>query len=87
MRRTISASASLMLRSPRITVNAVASAPTATVLFLDDKNEATVARIAAMNPLGRPGKPADIAAVVAFLAGPDSGWVNGQVIRANSDVL
>ena len=71
----------------RITVNAVAPGPTATGLFLDGKDEATVARIAAMSPLGRLGEPADIAAVVAFLAGPDGGWVNGQVIRANGGVL
>ena len=32
---------------------------------------------------GRPSGPEDIAKVVSFLAGPDSGWVNGQVLRAN----
>ena len=40
-----------------------------------------------MNPLGRLGTPEDIARVVAFLAGPDSAWVNGQVIRANGGVI
>ena len=25
----------------------------------------------------------EIASVVAFLAGPEGGWVNGQVVRAN----
>ncbi|WP_163591300.1 SDR family oxidoreductase, partial [Klebsiella pneumoniae] len=34
-------------------------------------------------PLGRLGEPDDIARVVSFLAGPDSGWVNGQIIKAN----
>lgn len=29
-------------------------------------------------PLGRGGEPADIAAGVRFLAGPESGWVTGQ---------
>ncbi len=28
------------------------------------------------------GQPADIAGVVAFLAGPDSGWVTGQNLLA-----
>jgi NAD(P)-dependent dehydrogenase (short-subunit alcohol dehydrogenase family) len=28
-------------------------------------------------------QPEDIANVVSFLAGPDGGWVNGQVLRAN----
>jgi 3-oxoacyl-[acyl-carrier protein] reductase len=40
-----------------------------------------------MNPQGRIGQPDDIANVVAFLAGPGSGWVNGQTIRANGGVV
>jgi 3-oxoacyl-[acyl-carrier protein] reductase len=39
-----------------------------------------------MPPLQRLGEPDDIAAVVAFLAGADAGWVNGQVLRANGGV-
>ena len=70
-----------------ITVNAVAPGPTATGLFLDDKDEATIARIAKAAPLGRLGQPADIAAVVTFLVGPDGGWVNGQVLRANGGAV
>jgi 3-oxoacyl-[acyl-carrier protein] reductase len=34
-------------------------------------------------PLGRLGQPEDIARVVSFLASPESGWINGQVIKAN----
>lgn len=71
----------------RITVNAVAPGPTATTLFLDDKDDETIAHIASLAPLARLGEPADIAAVVAFLAGPDGGWVNGQVLRANGGVI
>lgn len=67
----------------RITVNAVAPGPVETALFLEGKSDAQVAAIAGMIPLGRLGQPADIAGVVAFLAGPEGGWVNGQVIRAN----
>jgi 3-oxoacyl-[acyl-carrier protein] reductase len=29
------------------------------------------------------GRPADIAATVSFLAGPDGAWINAQVIRPN----
>jgi 3-oxoacyl-[acyl-carrier protein] reductase len=36
-----------------------------------------------MPPLERLGQPDDIASVVAFLVGPDAGWVHGQVLRAN----
>ena len=35
---------------------------------------------------GAAGPADDIAGVVAFLAGPDGGWVNGQVLRANGGV-
>lgn len=34
-------------------------------------------------PLGRVAQPVDIAKVVAFLVGPDSGWVTGQTIVAD----
>ncbi|WP_433247711.1 SDR family oxidoreductase [Streptosporangium sp. CA-135522] len=74
------------LRGRDITVNAVAPGPTATDLFLDGKDEETIARMAAQPPLERLGTPADIAEVVAFLAGPGH-WVNGQVIRANGGIV
>ena len=67
------------LRGRDVTVNAVAPGPTATDLFLDGKDEETVARMAAQPPLERLGTPQDIAEVVAFLAGPAGRWVNGQV--------
>jgi 2,3-dihydroxy-2,3-dihydro-p-cumate dehydrogenase len=37
----------------------------------------------AMVPVGRPGDPAEVAAVVAFLAGEDSRFVTGQTIYVN----
>lgn len=71
------------LGSRRITVNAIAPGPIATDLFLDGKSEELIAGITRMIPLGRLGLPEDIAAVASFLAGPDGGWINGQVLRAN----
>ena len=70
-----------------ITVNAVAPGPVATELFLGDKSGEQVAAVTRMIPLGRLGEPEDIARVVAFLVGPDGGWVNGQVLRANGGVV
>jgi len=70
-----------------ITVNVIAPDPVATELFLGANPPEQVARIKAMNPLGRLGEPEDIAHVVAFLAGPDGCWVNGQVLRANGGVV
>ncbi len=75
------------LKGRGITVNALAPGPTATDLFLDGKPQELVDRLAAMNPLGRLGTPEDIAAAVSFLVGPDGGWVNGQVLRANGGMI
>lgn len=75
------------LRGRNITVNAVAPGPTATPLFLDGKPQEAVDQIAKAAPLERLGEPEDIAAVVAFLAGPDGAWVNGQVLRANGGMI
>jgi 3-oxoacyl-[acyl-carrier protein] reductase len=71
------------LRGRKITVNAVAPGPVATELFLNGKSEEQIAQISKMNPLERLGQPDDIASVVSFLAGPDGGWVNAQILRAN----
>jgi 3-oxoacyl-[acyl-carrier protein] reductase len=75
------------LRGRGITVNAVAPGPTATGLFLDGKSPELIERLAKLAPLERLGQPQDIADVVAFLAGPDGGWVNGQVLRANGGII
>jgi 3-oxoacyl-[acyl-carrier protein] reductase len=75
------------LRGRDITVNAVAPGPTATDLFLNGKSQEVVDRLAKLAPLERLGQPGDIANTVAFLAGPDGGWVNGQVLRANGGII
>ncbi|WP_028213597.1 SDR family oxidoreductase [Paraburkholderia mimosarum] len=75
------------LRGRSICVNAVAPGPVATALFLDGKTEEQVQHYANMPPLQRLGQPEDIAGVVSFLAGPDGGWVNGQVLRANGGIV
>ncbi len=75
------------LRGRSITVNAIAPGPTATDLFLTGKTEETIERLAKAAPLERLGTPDDIAAAVAFLAGPDGGWINGQTLRANGGIV
>ncbi|MDQ0809683.1 3-oxoacyl-[acyl-carrier protein] reductase [Streptomyces sp. B3I7] len=75
------------LRGRDITVNTVAPGPTATDLFLDGKTEEEVERLAKVPPLERLGTPQDIARVVAFLAGPQGRWVNGQILRANGGMV
>ncbi|WFU91363.1 SDR family oxidoreductase (plasmid) [Rhizobium sp. CC1099] len=71
------------LRGRNITVNAVAPGPVATEFFLEGKSEEVIARMAKMNPLERIGQTDDIIGVVSFIAGPQGGWINGQVVRAN----
>lgn len=71
------------LRGRNITVNAVAPGPTGTDLFLNGKTPEQIAQLSKLAPLERLGQPEDIANVVAFLAGPDGGWVNAQILRAN----
>ena len=75
------------LRGRNITVNAVAPGPTATDLFLKGKSQEAIDRLAKLAPLERLGEPQDIARTVAFLAGPDGGWINGQVLRPNGGII
>ena len=75
------------MRGCNITVNVVAPGPTATDLFLKGKPQDLVDRLTRLAPMERLGQPADIAAAVSFLAGPDGAWINGQVLRANGGVI
>lgn len=75
------------MRGREITVNAIAPGPVATDLFLNGKSPELVERIAKIAPLERLGQPEEIAAAVAFLAGPDGAWINGQTLRANGGMI
>ncbi|MBA1243221.1 SDR family oxidoreductase [Pseudomonas japonica] len=75
------------LRGRQITVNAVAPGPVATELFFEGKSDEQVQALAKRPPLERLGEPDDIVSVVAFLVGPEGGWINGQVLRANGGIV
>ncbi|MGI5121334.1 glucose 1-dehydrogenase [Marinactinospora thermotolerans] len=64
-----------------ITVNTVSPGPVQTDLLKGNPPD-VLEQIAADTPLGRLGRPSDIADVVAFLAGPDARWLTGQNLRA-----
>jgi len=70
-------------RGKNITVNAVAPGLTLTKLFFEGKADEQIVHFAGMAPLERLGTPENVANLVAFLAGPDGGWINGQTIRSN----
>jgi 3-oxoacyl-[acyl-carrier protein] reductase len=70
-----------------ITVNSVLPGATDTELFRDNNPEESRKALLSLTALGRIGEPADIADVVAFLAGDDGRWITGQSIRAAGGLL
>ena len=71
------------LRGRNISVNAVAPGPVATPLFLKDKTDEQIAQLSKIAPFERLGEPEDVARVISFLAGPEGGWINAQIVRPN----
>lgn len=70
-----------------ITVNSVSPGTTDTDLLRAANSPETLDRVVGLTALGRIGEPADIANVVAFLAGPDSQWITGQNLRATGGLV
>jgi 3-oxoacyl-[acyl-carrier protein] reductase len=66
-----------------ITVNAISPGATETETYRTGKTEQFLASLEAMSAFGRLGQPAEIAAVVAFLASDAARWVTAQNIRVN----
>ncbi|MFE7301203.1 SDR family NAD(P)-dependent oxidoreductase [Streptomyces sp. NPDC057579] len=50
-------------------------------------HEDKLKRVAALYPLGRVGRPDDIAAAVAYLASPDAAWVTGTTLPVDGGIL
>jgi 3-oxoacyl-[acyl-carrier protein] reductase len=65
-----------------ITVNTVSPGAVDTDLLRATNPPEALEQHVAFTALRRLGRPADIASVVAFLAGPDSQWITGQNLRA-----
>ncbi|MEG6508126.1 SDR family oxidoreductase [Methyloligella sp. 2.7D] len=64
--------------SPNILVNAVAPGPIDTPLLDFDNAPAEVQALDVSNPLGRIGRPEEVASIVVFLASERCGYVTGQ---------
>lgn len=41
------------------------------------------AEAVSVNPLGRPGSPDDVARAVRWIAGPEAGWITGEILRVD----
>jgi NAD(P)-dependent dehydrogenase (short-subunit alcohol dehydrogenase family) len=76
--------AALELGGAGIRVNAVRPGATLAQDRLADAGLASMAQaFTAKTPMGRLGAPEDVARVVRFLAGPESGWVTGETLSAD----
>ena len=69
-----------------ITCNAVAPGFIETAMTRKLPEEARE-RLLGQVPLGRPGTPEDVAAVVAFVVGPEAEYITGQVINVDGGMV
>lgn len=70
-----------------ITVNAISPGATDTELLRAENPAEAIDAYIGFTALGRLGRPDEIAGVVAFLAGPDAGWITGENIRVTGGML
>ncbi|MEO0819474.1 MAG: SDR family oxidoreductase [Pseudomonadota bacterium] len=75
--------AALELGPASITVNTVAPGPIETEMLAENQPPGSPARerLLAGVPLGRCGRPEEVAAAIAFLLGEDAGYITGQTLH------
>lgn len=77
----------LEVASSGVTVNALMPAVTDTAMPREHGSEQRLQEMGRSNPLGRIGQPEDLAGAIAFLMGPDGGYITGQTIAVNGGVI
>jgi len=75
---------SLEVASRGITVNAIAPGIIASPMADGAFDAATIAQIV---PAKRAGTPQEVAALAGFLAGPEAGYISGQIISVNGGMI
>jgi 3-oxoacyl-[acyl-carrier protein] reductase len=73
--------------APDILVNAIAPGPTETPMLTSDYMEAATVAGSGNVPLGRIGRPEEIAAAAVFLAAPANSYMTGQCISPNGGAV
>lgn len=71
--------------APRVRVNAVLPATITTRVW--DHQPGGAEQLRALYPLDRVGRPDDVAAAAAFLAGDDAAWVTGHALPVDGGLL
>jgi len=75
------------LASRGVTCNAIAPGFIETDMTAEQLPEAQRAKLLEGIPLGKIGKADDVGDAAAFLAGPEAGYITGQVLRINGGML
>lgn len=76
--------AGAMHRENGVRMNCVSPGPVDTAILEDFRNSLGREKVAkAIETMGRPGRPTDIAPVVAFLCSPAAAWIAGENIRVD----
>jgi NAD(P)-dependent dehydrogenase (short-subunit alcohol dehydrogenase family) len=70
-----------------VTVNAIMPGVTDTAMPRQHSSEERLRQQAERNPMGRIGRPEDVAGVVAFLVSEDAAYITGQTVGVNGGAI